>query len=954
MDPLLPTAPILTPDEFVRKWRDMALKERSASQSHFNDLCHMLGWPTPTDADKEGTFYAFERGAEKQGAGGGWADVWLSGYFGWEYKGPKINLVKAYDQLQLYRESLGNPPLLIVSDLSVIEVHSNFTNTPKRVERFSLDDLLKPERRELLSCIFTRPEAFKAAVTTEEVTRDAAKEFAALADRLRARGVPATAAAHFLIRLLFCLFAEDVGLLPANLFSRLVQLGKKDAVLFNRQIRDLFNAMANKNSYFGVDQIRYFNGGLFDSAAAVDLDRDDLTVLARIASMDWASIEPSIFGTLFERSLDPSKRSQLGAHFTSREDILLIVEPVLMAPLRREWVEVQAAAGEIIAKRDAATGGQRTKLDGELREKLLGFMQRLARIRVLDPACGSGNFLYVSLKSLLDLWKEVWVFIGRAGITMPMALDDLAPSPAQLYGIELSEYAHELAQVTVWIGYIQWLRDNGFGFPQEPILRKIDTIRQMDAILAYDEEGLPVEPEWPEAEVIVGNPPFLGDKKMRAELGDRYVGEIRGLYQGRVGGGADLVTYWFERARHQIDTHRTLRAGLLSTNGIRYGENRRVLDRIKASGDIFLGWSDRPWVIDGADVRVSIVGFDDGSEDDRCLDGSVAVSINPDLTSGVDVTTAAMLPENAGLAFLGMMKAGPFDIDGETAANMLSAPVNPNGRPNADVVRQRIGGQDVTGRPRGGWIIDFGDMSDADAALYEAPFEHVRTNVKPIRDTNNRERTRRRWWLFGENRPGLRRAIAGLDRCIVTPEVAKHRVFAWMGTEVVPDHTCHVLARSDDYFFGVVQSRLHEVWSLAVGNWMGVGNDPRYNSSRIIGTYPFPWPPGHEPADDPRVAGIADAARDLVEKRDRWLNPEGATEAELKKRTLTNLYNARPTWLDLAHKKLDAAVFAAYGWPEKPEELADEVVLERLLALNFERIGAEARPEQRPGTHAAH
>lgn len=941
MDPLLPVAPTLTPDEFVRKWRDMALKERSASQSHFNDLCHMLGWPTPTDADKEGAFYAFERGAEKQGAGGGWADVWLRGHFGWEYKGPKKDLIKAYDQLQLYRESLENPPLLIVSDLSVIEVHSNFTNTPKRVERFSLDDLLKPERRELLSCIFTRPEAFKAEVTTEQVTKDAAREFATLADRLRAREVQPTEAAHFLIRLLFCLFAEDVGLLPANLFSRLVQLGKKDAALFNRQIRDLFGAMATRNSYFGVDQIKHFNGGLFDSDVAVDLDRDDLAVLTRIASMDWASIEPSIFGTLFERSLDPSKRSQLGAHFTSREDILLIVEPVLMAPLRREWAEVQVSAAEIIAKRDAATGGQRTKLDTELREKLLAFMERLARIRVLDPACGSGNFLYVSLKSLLDLWKEVWLYMGKAGIMMPMALENLSPSPAQLYGMELSEYAHELAQVTVWIGYIQWLRDNGFGFPAEPILRKIDTIRQMDAILAYDEEGRPVEPEWPEAEVIVGNPPFLGDRKMIGQLGEPYVSDLRRLYRDRLPEMNDLVCYWFEKARAQIEHSRALRAGLLATNSIRSGFNRTVLERINHSGRIFMAWSDRPWIIEGAAVRVSIIGFSGGEGPDRQLNGQPVSQINPDLTKGIDVTSAVRLLENTNIAYYGPIKAGPFDVSEDVAQTLLAASGNPNGRPNSDVVRPWWNGADIVQRPRRMWVIDFGvDMSMTAASEYEAPFEYVLSHVRPIREQVRRPRYRDYWWLMAEPCPGMRIAIADLQRFIVTPKVARHRLFTWLTQSVLPSQSLTVIARSDDYFLGVLQSRVHECWALATCSWMGVGNDPVYNATATFETYPFPWPPGHEPTDDPRVTAIAEAARELVEKRDRWLNPEGATEAELKKRTLTNLYNARPTWLDLAHKKLDAAVFAAYGWAEKPEDLADEVILERLLALNLERAAA--------------
>ena len=354
--------------------------------------------------------------------------------------------------------------------------------------------------------------------------------------------------------------------------------------------------------------------------------------------------------------------------------------------------------------------------------------------------------------------------------------------------------------------------------------------------------------------MIVGNPPFLGDKKMRAQLGDQYVDDLRPLYGGRVAGGADLVTYWFERSRALIDGGAPLRVGLLATNGIRYGENRRVLERVRATGRIFLAWSDRPWVIDGAAVRVSMIGFDDGSDDDRWLDGSRVAIINPDLTTGVDLTSAKELAENAGLGFLGMMKAGPFDIDDVTAQAMLAAPVNPNGRPNHDVVRPRLGGTDVTRRPRAGFIIDFAELSPEAASLYEAPFEYVLTHVKPARDGNKRDRTRRRWWLFGENRPGLRWALSGLKRCIVTPEVAKHRVFVWMDTEVVPDHTLHVITRDDDYFFGVLHSRPHELWSLAVGNWMGAGNDPRCNSSRTLGTFAFPWAPGDEPTSDPRFS----------------------------------------------------------------------------------------------------
>lgn len=372
----------------------------------------------------------------------------------------------------------------------------------------------------------------------------------------------------------------------------------------------------------------------------------------------------------------------------------------------------------------------------------------------------------------------------------------------------------------------------------------------------------------------------------------------------------------------------------MATNGIRYGANRRVLERVKAAGDIFFAESDRPWIQDGAAVRVSMVGFDDGSEPTRTLNGELVQQINPDLSSLVDVTGAAVLTENAGLSFLGVMKAGPFDIDAETARTMLSAPTNPNGRPNSDVVKRRVGGQDVTGRPKETWIIDFVSMTEEEASLYERPFEYVKAQVKPIRDASRDARMSRNWWLHGRSRPALRKAIANFSRCAITPEVAKHRLFVWMTTDAVPDHTLHVIARDDDYFFGVLHSRAHELWSLAVGNYMGFGNDPRYNSSRTFGTFPFPWPPGEEAKDDAGVEAIAEAAQRLDELRRNWLNPEGASDAELKKRTLTNLYNARPTWLANAHARLDAAVYAAYGWPA---DLPDEEVLKNLLALNLER-----------------
>jgi len=934
---------MLTVPEFVTRWQRSTLSERAAAQSHFIDLCEILCQPRPAEVDQEGDSYTFEKGVTKTLGGDGFADVWMRGYFAWEYKGKHKDLNAAYAQLLQYREDLENPPLLVVCDLDKFEVHTNYTNTQKKVFAFELADLIanKPTPTcalaplEVLRALFTDPGRLKPGQTTADVTEGAAAQFSKLAESLRSRGVPSERAAHFLMRLLFCLFSEDIGLLPRKLFSHLVHSNIQKPAEFTKKLKQLFAAMSSEVGAFGADDIPYFNGGLFSDDEAYDLSTDDLAVLALSSELDWSSIEPAIFGTLFERSLDPDKRSQLGAHYTSEADIRLIVEPVLMEPLRRRWADVRKQAEEIVAKSKTQQKAGQTRSRRALSELLKGFAAELSKVRVLDPACGSGNFLYVALKAILDLEKEVSVFATANGLSGLLPLS----SPEQLYGIETNIYAHELASMVVWIGYIQWQHDNGFPFGSHPILRPLQNIKRTDAILSYNDEGRATQPGWPDAEVIIGNPPFLGDKKMREGLGDKYVDDLRRLYEGRVPGGADLVTFWYERGREQIENGKADRVGLLATNSISMIANRKVLERLKETGDIFMAWSDRAWVLEGAAVRVAIIGFDNGTQQERTLDGARVKDINADLTAGTDATAAQALVENAGLCFLGVMKGGPFDIDAETAQQILESPLNPNGRPNSDVVKKRLGGQDVTGRPRDAWIIDFNQMKEEEAALYELPFEYVRKNVKPARDKARDPLMHVNWWLHGRSRPALRKAIQQLKRCIVTPEVAKHRVFAWMDTATVPDHKLHVIAREDDYFFGVLQSRIHEVWTLAQCSWIGVGNDPSYSSTRTFETFPFPWPPREEPTSEPIYKAIAIAARDLVDKRDAWLNPADASATDLKKRTLTNLYNQNPTWLQDAHRKLDRAVLDAYGWPAR---LSNQEILARLLALNVQRFSAQA------------
>ncbi len=952
----------LTIAEFVHRWKINAQSERAGAQSHFIDLCDLLGEPHPAAGDSVGDRYAFEKYVGKARGGKGFADVWLRDHFAWEYKGKHKDLQKAYAQLNDYREELGNPPLLVVCDLERFEVHTNFTATSKRVYAFSLDDLNRNHVTatcplpplDVLRALFGDYNLLRPERTDAQVTQEAAKLFSRLAERLeleeRSLGATRAEIAHFLMRLLFCLFADSIGLLPDHVFRNLLQ--SDDRFLPNRFLRKLkllFEAMSERDGIFGVHTIKYFNGGLFDTASIIKLDVADLGILYEVSkNYDWSHIAPAIFGTLFERSLDPARRSLIGAHYTSEEDILLLIEPVLVRPLQQRWENAKQQilqALEIERAEEAARNSRQARLRVDLpSEKLLGaWIEELTSIRVLDPACGSGNFLYLALRRMLDLWLGATRFAAEEGISIVVSK---MVSPTQLFGIETEFYAHELASVVVWIGFLQWKHEHAIREDREPILEKLANIEHADAILRYDDEGKPYEPEWPKADFIIGNPPFLGDKKMRSELNvephPAYVDQLRVIYDGRVPGGADLVTYWFEKARRQIELGKTKRAGLLATNSISMVRNRPVLERIKSSGNIFMAWSDRPWLLEGAAVRVSMIGFDDGTDTEHVLDGVKVGQIHADLTAESDFSGALALEENAGLCFLGMMKGGPFDISGDEARKMLSRPLNPNGLPNSDVVKRRLGGQDITGTDREGWIIDFGvDMPLTEAALYEWPFEYVKKHVKPLRDLNRRARMKQRWWIHGEARPGLRRAISNLSRYIATPEVSKHRVFVWIDKDVIPDHKLHIFPREDDYFFGVLQSYAHEAWSIATCSWIGKGNDPSYNSDTIFRTFPFPWPPGSEPSEveDSRVKAIADAARELVRLRDAWLNPPGISPEELKSRTLTNLYNQRPEWLANAHRALDEAVFAAYGWPS---DLPKEEILARLLALNHERAAAQA------------
>lgn len=536
---------MMGPHEFVTKWRGAELKERSASHSHFNDLCVLLGVLSPTDADKTGEWFTFEKGASKTGGGEGWADVWRKGCFAWEYKGRHANLQKAFAQLQQYAVALENPPLLIVSDMDVIRVHTNWTNTVQEIHEFGLDDLLDGAIRDRLKQAFVHPEAFRPRKTRQALTEETAREFAALAQRLRDRRHEAHSVAHFVNRLVFCMFAEDVGLLPGHLFTNMLEVSRRDPAGFNENCRTLFAAMAHKGGKVGFTAIDWFNGGLFEDDHVLPLSADDIEELIAAARRDWSQIDPSILGTLFERGLDPDKRSQLGAHYTDREKIMMIVRPVIIEPLEAEWEEALATMAALVENAPKETKdkllrgaelAKRTRALAEAGAIHRAWIDRLAKFRVLDPACGSGNFLYVALRALKDIEHRANLDAEALGLSRGFP----RVGPENVLGIELNPYAAELARVSVWIGEIQWMRRNGFDAARDPILRPLDTIECRDAVLS----GQGTRAEWPATDAIVGNPPFLGNKKMIRELGEEYTAALREAWL-EVPGGVDLVCYWF-------------------------------------------------------------------------------------------------------------------------------------------------------------------------------------------------------------------------------------------------------------------------------------------------------------------------------------------------------------------------------------------------------------------------
>lgn len=985
-------------EELVNHWADVEASERANAQLYLTELCDALDVPGP---QPRGSGYEFEfpvkvvedDGRETTKP----ADLFRQDHFLLEAKdieAGKSNealLRRAYGQARGYvTHTPGDPPpyLLVLDVARKLLIWDRWNGTyggftaAQRIDLTRLHE--RPEDVELLRDIWTDPKKRDPRAHANVVTKEIAEHLAELAASLEERGYDHEEVAKFLIRCVFTMFAEDVGLLDEEPFLRAVRdVGLDDPDEFPDAVERLWTAM-DEGMEFGLRKLLRFNGHFFQERSALPLTADDLVVLKEAAEADWRYVEPSIFGTLFTRALDPEERHRLGAEFTPRSFVERLVRPTIEEPVRNRWRAVEASVFQLREK------GRKKDLK-EAEKQLREFHGWLRSLDILDPACGSGNFLYVSLASLKRIEGEVLQTLEDLTGEPDLILEEVDPS--QFHGIEIEPWAREIAELTLWIGYHQfWQEHHGHLRPPEPVLRDTGTLECHDAVLAWDERverpgkarpdstprvkhpvtgklvpdpqasvaywehTNPRPTEWPEADFIIGNPPYMGDRRMRLEFGDGYVEALRSAYD-RVPDGADYVMHWWHRAAEAVHRGTAIRAGVITTNTIAQKRNRAVVEEALDDGvDLVWAIADHPWVDEGsaADVRVAMTVLAPDApkatlvtvNDEGIVTSEVRVdSLNPDLTGRIaNVARASGQPlkANEGLSSAGFILIGKgFQLENEEAEELLEAHDRAS-----EVVRPYRNGRDITQRSRDRWVIDFGMRDEQAAQEYPELYDIVRSRVKPQRDSNKKKAYRERWWRFGEPQPRLREMVERLDCYIATPETAKHRIFTFLPTRIAPDFTLRVIGSDDPYHLGVVSSRIHVIWSLAAGGRLGVGNDPRYNNTQCFNPFPFPSP------ETPTREAIADLAEQLDEHRWRVRRAydsvtfTGIYNVVEKLRQGVELTETERKIHDRAacgtilgwHDELDELVAAAYGWAWP---MSDDDLLASLVALHDERLEEE-------------
>lgn len=1069
---------------FIERWQGVTATELATAQSFVMGLCELLDVPRPHATAEQS--YMFERPVTFTHGDGssspGRIDCYRRGHFvleakklkaGRHTKGFDDGLLRARTQGESYARALpaaeGRPPFVLVVDVgTVLEVYAEFsrsggTYTPfpdPRSHRIALADLAQPEVRERLRLIWTDPDALDPARISAKVTREVSQQLAMLARSLEQAGHASHDVAAYLCRCLFSMFAEDVELLPAGSFQGLLIQHRADPRTLRMMLGILWSSMDSGGFTAALaKEVLKFNGKLFKGAAAdaysLLLTPEQIDCLIQAARANWREVEPAIFGTLLERALDTTERHALGAHYTPRAYVERLVLPTVIEPLRAEWANAQAAALTLAheaAELEAHPPQVKTKKDflaldrhnaavrakwAEAREQVRTFLHRLCTLRVLDPACGSANFLYVTLEHLKRLEGEVLNQLDALGDTQDaLDLGRETVTVQQLLGIELNRRAAALAELVLWIGFLQWhIRSRGRASVAEPVVHDYGNIECRDAVLAYDREepvtdaagrpvtrwngtttkphpvtGQPVPDEaaqvvqwryvnprpaeWPRADFIVGNPPFIGAGAMRGTLGVGYAEALRSAWP-EVPESADFVMYWWHHAAETVRLGRAERFGFITTNSLRQTFNRRVVQRaLDAGQSLAFAIPDHPWVdsANGAAVRIAMTVLTPQSggggvgrlqtvaHEQGASDGEVAVTLvqrqgllHADLRIGANVAAAAALRANAGISSPGVKLHGAgFIVTRQEAGQLgLGRVAGLEGH-----LREYRNGKDLTATPRDVLVIDlFGLNIDAVLERFPAVFQWVLERVKPERDAKASSADgagyARLWWLHGKPRQEMRKQLTGLPRYIATVETSKHRHFQFLDPRVLPDNMLIAIASDDALHLGVLSSSVHVQWALAAGGRLGVGNDPRYNKSRCFEPFPFP-------SDDTGLTpALADRIRALAEAIDTHRKARQAAHAEV---TLTGLYNVLEKLrsaealtakdklmheqglvgvLKSLHDELDAAVLQAYGWADLRLPADTETLLERLVALNARRAAEEAagtvrwlRPEFQQGQGA--
>lgn len=983
----------------AERWSGVDANERAAFQTWFLQFCEALGVPAPSTPTDDYRFELPVRVVDREGElATNFIDAWHAGHFAMEAKmsDPARNndalLRKAFGQVRNYVSHVSGtpPPYLMVVDVPrTLMLWDRWSGSygdfgaGRRIALGSLHE--RVDDIALLQDVFARPASRDPRGKAQLVTKEIATRLARLSAALEDRGLDQERVARFLMRCVFSCFAEDVGLLPEQLFRKTLEAARAsgNAEHLKAALELLWKTM-DEGGMYGAEMLHRFNGHFFKTREALPLEPGDVTLLIEATSYDWSRVEPSIFGTLLVRALDPEERHRLGAEYTPREYIERLVEPTVVEPIREKWVAVQATVVQLEESGKKKEKEQAVKV-------LLDFHSWMRGLRFLDPACGSGNFLYVTMAAVKRVEHEVLNEIQRvSGGQGGLVLDEV--HPRQFHGIEIKPWAREIAELTLWIGYHQfWRETHGGRTPPDPILEDTGTIECRDAILAYDAvvhrpekdradptprivspvtgelvpdpaARLPYyeyvnarKAEWPEAEFIVGNPPYLGTKRMREGLGDGYVDALRGAYPD-VARSADFVIYWWYRASTEVATRRAARAGLITTNSIVQSQNRTAVTLARARG-AFVRWAapDHPWV-DGADaaavtvcmtvmssepgeVRLLSVNRQNGSGTLRTVP-----QINDDLSAHADVASATRtsLRANEGLAAFGFALHGRgFVLEEDEVQSLLLDPAE------RDVLRPYFGGRDFTQRPRNLWVIDFGYMTEGEARTHPRAFDLIRNRVKPERDANARQTIRDFWWRYGWPRRELREATRGLDRVILTVETAKFRVFCSAPESVAPDHKLIVIASDVPWHLGVLSSTLHSAWAVAAGGDVG-GNTPAYNKSLCFDPFPFPAAAPSMQMSIGAVARRIDDHRRSALKRDARITITGMYNVIQKLHSGGALNPAERTIHELAacgilrdlHDELDKLVAEAYGWPWPMER---EEILKRLVALHDERVEEEKR-----------